>query len=583
MKTNRVACAIALTLAVYAAIHSFCVGAFYFSMDDLEELAHVRSMKSWWMLFGVDVFSLFRPIKNLLFALFASIGDEHVVVSRSVAIVIGMATYFPVLLFFRRVFSSAAPALAAAAVYLLAPTQVSCIAWLSCVNIQLMAGFATMALILHDDGKYVKASVLYLLACCSYECAITLPGVMLLVDLMLRPGRFSFRRWSSARPYVLYAVAGGSYLAVRALLCGLNSLNGSFPCDTVRSQIAFASASFLRDLLFNWVWPFGRMAVVGYFSPWIANTIELWACWLIPVALLAMALFCIRRRPIVSFGILVFFVGYLPVSNITGIGNGPYGDYYLAFGGLGLAIAYVEIVRWCIASCRCRYLCLAIAVVMIGVRAFAIPESARYAYAWSDDTLAHGNSVKTFPHAINSYFLLLKSMARKNGISSIGDALNDNSLERELDAAHEGKSLFYLLKSLYAGNVKKEYQEAVDMIERYKEALPFSNRGLAWYHYYKGCLLEDLGNDLDAAGVEYLKAIEAEKPWRASAVYFDRAARYVAIKGDVHRAIDLWRQALFWDDSIATAHFNISIALEQVGEKDEAMLHRQRAQELSAR
>ena len=156
-----------------------------------------------------------------------------------------------------------------------------------------------------------------------------------------------------------------------------------------------------------------------------------------------------------------------------------------------------------------------------------------------------------------------------------------NSIEADVDSAHGEKASFYLLKALFAGNVKYDYHEAMENIEKYKIALPEPPQGMAWYHYYKGCLIEDLGGDVKSAGAEYLLAIEAEMPRKTSAPYFDRAARFVAIEGDVNRAIGLWRKALFYDDTLVTAHMNIATALAEIGDMENALHHRQRVRELS--
>ncbi|MCR5752359.1 MAG: tetratricopeptide repeat protein [Kiritimatiellae bacterium] len=580
MSKTRYNLCVVLTLVAYVAVHSFCINASYFSMDDFDELAYIQRMSNYWQLLRVDAFSLFRPVKNIMFAIFSFFGNENIMVSRMLAIAIGVVTYFPVLLFCRRVFDVPAASIAAAAIYLLAPTQVSCVAWLSCINIQIMAGFCAMAIVLHDDGRYYLASLFYALALCSYECAITLPGIMLLQDLLLRPGRHSKGWRTQIKPYLFYAATCVLYLAVRTSFSGTTNVHGSFPYDVSRAQIAFASASFLWNHLFTWFWPFGGMAVMGYFSPWTASSVKLGICWILPIILLAVAIWCRKRRPVVSFGLLTFFAGYLPVSNITGIGNGPYGDYYLALAGLGLAVAYTDVVCMCMLACRRYKLIGFVALILITIRLCAVPESARYAYLWGNDVLAYESGARAFPASVNNRMMQLIAISRVDE-SGLTKSLED--IEPELDKAHESKTGLYLLRALYAGNVRKDYAQAIEAVEDYRASLVFPPKGMAWYHYFKGCIVEDLGGDLDAAGEEYLKSIVVESPDRNFALYYDRAARYLAIKGDVKRAIELWREALFWDETRAAPHFNISIALEQIGAKDEAAWHRQRAQELSSK
>ena len=138
---------------VYAAALLFSLSNEWFPCDDLVELGFVRNADSFLSLWGTDIFGYFRPIKNALFFGFSRM--EPLVGAggcRVAAIAIGILSCFAVLALCRRVFGNERKALLTASVWLLSPTLVSSVAWLSCLNIQIMVLCTASTIALHDSA-----------------------------------------------------------------------------------------------------------------------------------------------------------------------------------------------------------------------------------------------------------------------------------------------------------------------------------------------------------------------------------------------------------------------------------------------
>jgi len=536
--------AAALTLVAYAAIQAMALTAPWFPADDAQQLAFVRGLEGLGRLFGVDSFGLFRPVKNLLFLLFAWLEPLGMPAVRLLAIALGLATYFPVRAFFRCVFGDERYALLGAAIWLLAPTLVSSVVWLSCVNIQLMCGFAAAAFVCHDRGRPVWTSLCLFLACVSYESAVAIGPCLVVFDFFLRAERFRARRtWGR---YALYAMVTLVFLAVRHLVGSVHAVNGSF-ANCSRFDIVCASASFVCQHFLSWLWPFGRMTVFGGYAAGSVPTATLVASWVLVVACVILALALRRRRPAIGFGLAFALVGFLPVSNVTGVGNGPYGDYYLGIASLGLAAALVGL-------CQMR---LGRFLVPIW-RLAAVAAAFHWAWLWADGDRAYFAAAENFPSFFGNHLILVERLAN---VGCFKEALQ---LGRDVEAmvgSESGQmSQVYLVRALYEIRETKDAERALALLEKSRKTNDFGGP-LQDCSYYVGCVYEDLLND--AARAERLYAAALRHPWTVNSVpVADRLARLWAERGRRDEAIALWRRVLKMQPGNATVRHNLRIALE---------------------
>ena len=508
-------------------------------------LTFVANSPSPWALFGYDAFLYFRPVKNLLwfgFLKMAPLGFEW---CHLVAIVIGALSFFPVLALCRRILGSEWKGLAAASVWLFAPTLVSSAAWLSCVNVRIMVIFAALAITSHDKAwesgtfhllQTALAGVFLFLSLVSYECAIAVVPILFLFDLLLRPGRLRLR--SARMAHVAYWMAAAVYLALRFLAGGRES--AGYWIDAERWQLVVSSPWFTEQHFASWFWPFGRFTVLGSYRWGDVSWWVLVACSILGFCIFLSALLCRNRRPILSFCILFALFGFAPASNCLGFGNGPYGDYYLALASIGLAAGCVELAEFLSKiSGAWRRLALLMVATFAFTRTVAVFEAARWARFWGRGDLAFAESVRNYPKFNSNklaYLQFLSDEGRYEEAFELGQ-----ELESRIDPDSRQMGTICLVRALYAINVSHDADEAFRNIELCEQHRDFSiTTNLC--HFYRGCVFEDILDEAGEAEREYTLALG--KNWDVHLVpCADRLARLKAIRGERNEAIALWEKA----------------------------------------
>ena len=554
----------ALIIVAYVTIQSFAINANVFPADDIQELVFVNGMRSWTELFGKDVFGLFRPVKNLLFLILSCFDQNDISIFRLFCICIGILSFFPVLCFCRKVFKDYWFALVAASVWFLAPTLVSSCAWLSCVNIQIMSGIAALAICMHDKNRTVVASACLFLACVSYESAVAIGPIIVAYDFFLRPDRL--RTLCAWKAYAVYAVVTATYLLLRWGIGSATSVNGSL-VGLSRADLIGASAYFTLQHFGIWFWPFGNMAVFGGYTAGQMSAFGLVLCWLL-VAVLAVSAFALRNRaPRVAFGIAMAFLAFLPTSNILGIGNGPYGDYYLDVTSIGLSILLGAVsARLLSVSGRFARIVGAFGAVLVLVRICAIAESARWAYLWADGERAYKSTIATFPKAYYGYIVYAQMLCDRDDFAGALSYCDD--AERLIGSDEEKMRHINIVRAICVMRGEKDAQKALALLDKCENGCSRASL-VRSCHFYRGCVAEDLMNDVSFAQREYEAAMPAmlgSEDIRTA----DRLARLYAINGKVPAAIELWRQALRVSPGDYSVTWNLSIALRQTGAIDEA-------------
>lgn len=547
-------------IVTYVAVQLFAITGPYFTMDDAQELSHVNSFDSWWRVLGADAFQLFRPVKNLIFSFFALFPEDMTPLCRVSAIVIGCISFFPVLALFHRVFANERQALLAAAIWLLAPTLVSSAAWLSCVNIQIMCALGASAIALHDkafEGEgfrpsfaMVAAACLFL-ACASYEQAVAIGPIVVIFDFYLRPERFKSK--NALLVYVFYALVTVLYLLLRGKVGSVSSLNGSF--DNVnRLDIIIASAYFTCWHFFVWLWPFGNMSPTGSYSAGDVSTLVLGGCWVIVLAFGVLSLALRRRNPLLAMGIAFAFIGFLPVSNILGFGNGPYGDYYMGLPSLGLSITIVAVCG-CLWSMngRLRIVGFSLFAILSITRIFAVLEAARWAWLWADGTRAFKSGIQAFPQTFANRQLYARICYESGRLEEVKECCN--WLESHLSSDSEQLAIVYDIQALVALNFEHNANVAMECLDN---ALRVDVKGALCRvtRFYRGCVYEDLLADDKSAEVEYRAAIAGT--WTVDTpAAADRLARLLAIQGKLDEAEVLWEKAVRYRPDDASILYNL--------------------------
>lgn len=575
----------AAVLLAYVGIGSLCIRAPFFPLDDLDEIGLVRSTSSWGSLLGTDLYNFFRPVKNLMFVAYNWLYNHGGMVPvRSLALVIGSLSALAVFKLCCRLLGSRGWALAATAIWLLSPTLVSSMAWLSASNILLMVGLAAAAICCHDractseesgletsrkPGKiWTALAVIWLfLSLVSYEGAVSVTVLFVAVDWYLRPQRL--RRRSTWRKYLLYGLVLAIYLTLRHQAGSTSTVHGGFS-GVSRLEAAISSGYLTMLHAGIWLWPFQGMAVIGGYYWGQVPLAELAACYLIVVGAAVSAIVLRRRYPLVTFGIVWFLLAFAPMSNILGFRNGPYCDSYIALASVGAAIAFAAILRALWSRVRGSGSIAPLAIITLAVlvasRVAAGFEAAAWSSAWNDPVVAYERSLRTFPQAFDAMSELAKLYEARGELKK-ADELAAKSIKLAPD-----RSGPYAVRAVIAERQGKT-QDALKWLAFYRINSPSSPWGLT----FLGDIYANHLGQPGRAEALYQEAV-AKKPWTEDSLRAAYELAYMQAKqGHRAEAISLWEQLLLYHPDDSVLHWDLSIAYAQQGDLKRAQYHRRLA------
>ncbi len=232
-------------------------------------------------------------------------------------------------------------ALLAAATFLVHPVQVESVVFISSRSNVLSLFFFLLAFIAHlRRGRASGISLsCFMLALLSKEMAIVLPLLLGLWDAY--SGSEERKKLKGLFLRVLpYFLAAGAYLAVRVWMLERVGQTGYWAGGFYPTMLTMCKgfATYLRLM----VWP-SPLSLEYLFS--VSHSIldpKTAFCALLLAATIAFALRYARRLPGVSFGILFFFIGLLPVSNIIPI-KAVIAERFLYLSVIGFGLAAGEL------------------------------------------------------------------------------------------------------------------------------------------------------------------------------------------------------------------------------------------------
>jgi tetratricopeptide (TPR) repeat protein len=321
-------------------------------LDDLDQLYYTRLMTGWGDIFRPDAYQLFRPVKNAIFYALLPWIDEDIFKMHLGCLACFLSGVVGVWILGRRISADPAMAITIAAVWALAPTQVSSAIWLSCANIGVGVFFLCLALWFYDKARtdnggarwpwMLAAAVATLLAQCSYETAVAIAPMALALDWSRgRLTRGTFIRTGMAVG-VLAAVTV-FYLVLRkssGTIASAQEWNLGYAPGTQKWQLVLSAPWFLWRHLLMWFSPVGNIEFVSTYL-WMRSASPLELVWgaVVWLALLATPFLLRKKQPLAALGIAWFLIAAFPAGNFLPIFAGPIEDYYLTVPSLGLAVA----------------------------------------------------------------------------------------------------------------------------------------------------------------------------------------------------------------------------------------------------
>lgn len=558
---------------VYTALMSFSVSPAIFPIDDQQEFRLVAESDSFLSLLGADAFQLFRPVKNLLFAVFSFLAPFGIRWCHSVGILIGALSFFPVRALCRRILGSEEKALLAASVWLLSPTLVSSAAWLSCVNILVMVAFGAGAVVLHDsawDDGYHRGFRIFLAGIClfiallSYECAVAVVPLLFLFDLYLHPSRL---RTKEARTiHTFYWMLAVFYLVLRHACAAKTASPGLYFLETTRAQAIASSPWFFVWHSCLWFWPFGRLFIFGSYRWGSVPAWKLAICWSILLVVAGWCLTRIRKDPVPKFCLLFFLVGFAPTGNCLGFQNGPFCDCYIALASVGLAAWVADrVFRWAaVARDGKRRFYLVFLALLAATRVCGIAETMAWAAAWGDGervVLAH---VRNHPDFFSFKIILANAFFGKKQYDESFHLCREVEGAVGPDSRHMAS--VFALRGVYEMEVNHDADAALHLFDEILRVDSSEDAKNKW-HFNRGRVFETLRHDTAAAEREYEMAVMGKDPNLAAA---HRLALLKASRGKQKEAVELWKRILRIKPDDESALWHLAMAYRAAGDDKRA-------------
>lgn len=282
----------------------------------------------------------YRPLVTLSYALNYALGANDPFGYRLFNLLLHICNALLVFWLALRIFKREMPAFITAAIFLAHPVQVESVVFVSSRSNLLSLAFmlGSWLFCLRGEGRREKLTSYFsvLLFACALLCkemAIVLPGVIVLWDVCF--GRGLKKGLLQSLPYFLVA---GLYFGLRSAMLGHVAQSAYWGGDLYHTMLTMSRgfAEYVRLAL----WPH-PLSVEYLFDvsrsindPRVLRSLALLA------SLLATAIWNLRRRPVLAFGILFFFIGLSPVSNLIPIKSVINERFmYLSMIGWGLAAA----------------------------------------------------------------------------------------------------------------------------------------------------------------------------------------------------------------------------------------------------
>ncbi len=229
-------------------------------------------------------------------------------------------------------------------IFAIHPVQTEAVAYANSLGDSLSVFFIFFGFFLYQEGRRLGPLMLYSLALMTKETAIIMPGLIMLIDFFSQTSEYFWERVKTVLKKIWpYAGIAGFYILLRA-----TSLNFINTFNLYNEKNTFTSSALIRVLTFFHIltvylgllfWPahLHMERSVSIATSIISPTVLTGA--LIFAAMLVLAKISWKKWPEVSFGILWFFAGLLPVSNIIVPINGLLYEHWLYLPMIGFFLA----------------------------------------------------------------------------------------------------------------------------------------------------------------------------------------------------------------------------------------------------
>jgi tetratricopeptide (TPR) repeat protein len=376
-------------------------------------------------------------------------------------------------------FSDGFAALVAALLFALHPVHVESVAWISERKDVLYAFFFLGSLIAYGyyrrsgtTGRYAVSVALFTMSLLAKPMALSLPVVILLVDLL--QGRRDFKKMAVEKvPYLALALAAGAV-----------ALGSHYAHSQAVAGAAFSLPHNALNAVFNLVFYVGKVmypdrlaAFYPYstkFPPGISPAHI--AAVAVAVALAVAVAGLWKRSRCAAFGPLFFGVTVFPVLQFVPVGQEIPADRYMYLPSLGLYMTFGLAAAWFYRSGRrrARIVTLLLIAAVTVMLASATRQQVR---VWRDSLSLWTATISRYPEAFAAYrFRADAWRERHNYPAAFADLATALRLRQTYPEAYNTRGNLYAASGASASAIQ-EYSMAIAQAPSYAAA--YYNRAVA--------------------------------------------------------------------------------------------------------
>jgi protein O-mannosyl-transferase len=571
-----------------------------FVWDDLSVIAHNRLLES---LGNIPKFFLledvadgstgyYRPITYASFALDHAIWGSNPI---GYSITNLLLHVLVALLFYRVVaalFRKENLALIAALIFSLHPITVETVNFhAGGRNTLLSACFGLLSLLCYVRGRKVAAVVWFALGIFSKEFALLLPALFLLYDLTIDRDNGEKIRWSGYLPYPI-VIACYLFLRSAAVATNGNLLQAVNIVDNFWI-VPQTVISYLKVMIFP-------AAIKTMYD---MNNQVTWTSFFLNtflvLALVALAVIFRKRREIL-FGVVMFLLFLMPVSNILPLGTAMLADRYAYFALFGFSLAAAYLI-----TLPGRRAALGI-VAGIAIL-FAIID-VRQNTVWKDEVSLFSRMIKDAPEMCVGYQNLGYAYYDKEDIPQAQKYLSLAQSKKDLNMKTLTSAALTLMELERPDLALNALNKAIELEPNSPEGYAIASRvcdeihneQLAkWYRDRATALAPGLLEGLQQRAASACKKAEAQVAQgdyrRAERLYYGALGYnllYVpavtgmgtvaAKNGNRYKSMYYFRKATKLDPADPFPQYQLALALEGMGHKDQAQQAMSRFRDLDA-
>ena len=429
-------------------------------------------------------------------------------------------------------------ALITAVLFAVHPLRVESVAWVTERKDLLYAFFYLMAVLSYlrfapggvseevpsQGGRgrwyyYTAALLFFLMSLLSKAMAVTLPAVLLILDLYPLGRASELKRVLIEKiPFFLLSAV---FSAVTIAVARADDTLHTLEIFNVPERVLIAANGYIF-YLFKLLAPIRLAPLYPLPKGTEVYTLEFVVSFVLFLGVTAICLNLIRQRPVFAAAWFYYLVTLLPVSGIMQIGGQAAADRFTYLPLLGPSLLLGLLWERSFNSARPgrgKVLLVALAVILTGLLSFM---SIRQIHIWKDTETLWTHEIEAYP--------------------------------RRVTAAHNNLGVFYKAAGRY-DDAMEQFLIAIDVRPTYAQA--YYNVGLL-YEAYK---MPEMASDW------YREAIRLDPGFKDT--YSNLGALYDRL-GDYKASVGVLREAVrrFPDD--AKSRYNLGLALLQIGMKEEA-------------